>query len=43
MANRDASVAVFCKKLGFCPVTLYRYIDPNVNLRECGKRVLAIP
>ncbi|RUS65295.1 transposon DNA-invertase, partial [Pseudorhodobacter sp. E13] len=24
------------------PVTLYRYVDPNGNLREYGKRVLEI-
>jgi len=25
------------------PVTLYRYVDPNGNLREYGSRVLKIP
>jgi len=26
--------------LGVRPVTLYRYVDPNGNLRDYGKRVL---
>lgn len=40
MANRDTSVAELCKELGVKPVTLYRYVDPNGNLRDYGKRVL---
>jgi len=40
MANRDTSVAELCKELGIKPVTLYRYVDPNGNLRDYGKRVL---
>ena len=40
MANRDTSVAELCKELGVKPVTLYRYVDPNGNLRDHGKRVL---
>ena len=42
MANRDTSVAELCKELKIRPVTLYRYVDPNGNLREYGKRVLEI-
>jgi len=40
MANRDTSVSELCKELGVRPVTLYRYVDPNGNLRDYGKRVL---
>lgn len=40
MANRDTSVSELCEELGVKPVTLYRYVDPNGNLREYGKRVL---
>ena len=40
MASRDTSVSELCKELGVKPVTLYRYVDPNGNLRDYGKRVL---
>lgn len=40
MANRDTSVSELCRELGVKPVTLYRYVDPKGNLRDCGKRVL---
>lgn len=40
MANRDTSVSELCKELGVRPVTLYRYVDPNGNLRDHGKQVL---
>lgn len=40
MANSDTSVSDLCKQLGIRPVTLYRYVDPNGNLRDYGKRVL---
>jgi len=40
MAKRDTSVSELCKELGVKPVTLYRYVDPNGNLRSNGKRVL---
>ncbi|SDQ28731.1 recombinase family protein [Pseudovibrio sp. Tun.PSC04-5.I4] len=41
MKNRGTSVADLCKELGVKPVTLYRYVDPNGNLRDYGKRVLS--
>lgn len=41
MAKRDTSVSELCKELGIKPVTLYRYVDPNGNLRDYGNRVLA--
>ena len=40
MANRDTSVSELCKELSIRPVTLYRYVDPNGELRDYGKRVL---
>lgn len=40
MASRDTSVSELCKELGGKPVTLYRYVDPNGNLRDYGKQVL---
>lgn len=42
MANRDTSVPDLCKELGIKPVTLYRYVGPNGELRDHGKRVLAV-
>ena len=41
MASRDTSVSELCKELGVTPVTLYRYVDPNGNLRDHGKRFLS--
>jgi DNA invertase Pin-like site-specific DNA recombinase len=41
MASRDTSVAALAAELGVRPVTLYRYVDAQGNLREHGKRVLA--
>lgn len=41
MSNRDTSVAQLAKELGVKPVTIYRYIGPDGELRENGKRVLA--
>ena len=43
MANRDTSVAHLCRELGVKPVTLYRYFDPNGNLRDHGVRALTTP
>ncbi|MEZ5936433.1 MAG: recombinase family protein [Alphaproteobacteria bacterium] len=42
MSSRDTSVAELCDELGIKPVTLYRYVGPNGELREHGKRVLGI-
>lgn len=41
MANRDTSVTQLATELGIKPVTLYRYVGPNGELRENGRRVLA--
>ena len=40
MAHRDTSVSELCRELGISPVTLYRYVDPQGNLRDHGKRVI---
>ena len=42
MANRDTSVAELCRELGVTRVTLYRYVDPAGELREHGRKVLAV-
>lgn len=41
MAKRDTSVSALAAELGVKPVTLYRYVDANGNLRDHGKRVLS--
>jgi DNA invertase Pin-like site-specific DNA recombinase len=40
MSSRDTSVSQLAKELGVKPVTIYRYVGPNGELRENGKRVL---
>ena len=40
MSNRDTSVTDLCKELGIKPVTLYRYVGPDGQLRDQGTRVL---
>ena len=40
MAHRDPSVSAPCRDLGIRPVTLYRYVGPQAELREEGQRVL---
>ena len=41
MAHRDTSVSELCRELGIRPVTLYRYVGPQGQLREQGEKVLA--
>ena len=36
MAHRDTSVSALCRELGIRPVTLYRYVGPQGQLREQG-------
>ena len=36
MAQRDTSVPELCRELGIRPVTLYRYVGPQGQLREQG-------
>ena len=40
MANRDTSVSHLAAELCVKPVTIYRYVGPDRELRENGKRVL---
>ena len=41
MAHRDTSVSALYRELGIRPVTLYRYVGPQGQLREQGQKVLA--
>ena len=41
MAHRDTSVSEQCRQLGIRPVTFYRYVGPQDQLRERGQKVLA--
>ena len=41
MSNRDSKVSDLCEELGIARVTLYRYVGPNGELRDYGKRALA--
>ena len=41
MAHRDTSVSALCRELGISPVTLYRHVGPQGQLREQGEKVLA--
>ena len=41
MAHRDTSVSALCRELGITPVTLYRYVGSQGQLREQGEKVLA--
>ena len=40
MKNRDTSVSDLCKELKITRPTLYKYVAPNGELREFGKKVL---
>ena len=40
MAHRDTSVSELCRELGIRPVTLYRYVGPQSQLRKQGQKVL---
>ena len=40
MSNRDTSVAELCRELRTKPVTLYRHVGPDGELRKHGKQVL---
>lgn len=42
MSNRDTAVSTLAAELGIKPVTLYRYVGPNGELRENGKKVLSV-
>ena len=36
--HRDTTVSALCRKLGITPVALYRYVGPQGQLREQGRR-----
>ena len=38
MTHRDTSVSALCRELGIRPVTLYRYVGPQGQLREQGQK-----
>lgn len=40
MKNRSTSVSKLCKELGISRQTLYRFVDPNGNIRADGKKLL---
>lgn len=42
MSNRDTSVSELCAELGVTRATLYRYVGPDGELREFGKKVLGV-
>ena len=42
MAHCDTSVSALCRDLGIRPVTLYRYVGRQGQLREQGKKVLGL-
>jgi len=40
MRHRDTKVSDLCEELGITRVTLYRYVSPNGDLHEHGRKVL---
>jgi hypothetical protein len=40
MGKAETKVGELCVELGISRVTLYRYVGPNGELREHGRRVL---
>ncbi len=42
MKNRDAKVADLCAELGITRQTLYRFVGPDGELREDGKKLLGV-
>ena len=42
MKSRDASVTDLAAELGIKPVTLYRYVGPNGEMRDHGRQVLGV-
>jgi len=40
MKNRDSSVTELCEELGINRQALYKYVGPDGEPREHGKRVL---
>lgn len=42
MGNKETVVSELCKELGITKPTLYRYVSPDGELREYGKKVLGV-
>lgn len=42
MKHRDTNVSELCKELAVSRQTLYRYVDPDGELREYGKQVIGL-
>ena len=42
MGKKETLVSELCKELGITRATLYRYISPTGELRDYGKRVIAV-
>ncbi len=42
MGNKETYIAGLCEELGVTRTTLYRYVGPNGELRDHGKKVLTI-
>jgi hypothetical protein len=40
MGKKETRVSDLCEELGVTRVTLYRYVGPEGELREHGRRVL---
>lgn len=40
MSKRDTSVTELCDELGIARTTLYRYVSPNGDLRDHGRKVI---
>lgn len=40
MKNRDNRVSELCEELGISRQALYKYVGPDGEIREYGKRVL---
>ncbi|WP_228198016.1 Hin recombinase [Poseidonibacter antarcticus] len=40
MKNRNTSVVELCKELKITRVTLYKYVSPEGEIRDYGKRVI---
>ncbi len=42
MGKKETIISEFSKELGITRATLYRYVGPDGQLRDNGKRVLAL-
>jgi hypothetical protein len=42
LGQKETVISELCKELGITKPTLYRYLAPNGELRDYGKRVLGV-